>query len=300
MIVRPGTNSPSTLDMVEMIRTNSTKLVDITFMDDSEEPTSIDESISPSGDPSGELELEVTDISGLVLYSETYWPPPIPDTRRITNPSTGKYTIKWGSDTESSSPQPILFNWHLRQNSTSEDFYRTQVAEIVSPKTLSLLPTFRLLIDKSIKLAIPDSYCAIGYTDAQLVIYLQAGLSRINASQPYVGWQNLDAFPTGMYYEILCRAALSYALMSQTLFAIDTDIPSYSDNGIAFQITHATQLKGVMDSLNATLDRDIKEFKLHFVSSGSIISQLTLGLGFYQMLASSPPGSLFRNTYTNL
>jgi len=300
MVILPGVNSPSTLDMIDMIRVNSKKSVNITLMDNSENPVSIDESIDVSGEPSGEVYLEVTDLSGSVLYSESYWPPTLPDERRITNPSPGKYAIKWGDeDNETTSVGTLLFNWTVRKDSSSEDFYRTQVSEIVSPRTLSLLPKFRLLLDKSLKVILPEEFCTLGYSDAQLIIYLQAGLSRINSAQPYVAWQSIDHFPIDMYFEILTRSALLYALTSQFLFSVDTDI-NYTDQGHSFFVTHGTQLKSLIDSLTNELNRDIREFKLHFVNSGSVMSQLSLGWGFYQMLASSPPGSLFRNTYSNL
>jgi len=301
MIVMAGANSPSTLDMVEMIRVNSKKFVDITLMDNTETPVNIEETMTAGGEANGEATLEVTDLSGTVLYSESYWPPPIPDTRRITNPSTGKYQIKWGDDeNETTSVGPLLFNWNIRQNAASEDFYRTQVAEIVSPRTLSLLPRFRLLLDKSLKVILPEEFCTLGYSDAQLVIYLQAGLSRINAAQPYIGWRSIDHFPLEMYWEILTRSALMYALDSQGLFAIDTDVPAYNDQGHAFTITHASQLKAMRDSISAELERDIREFKLHHISSGVVKAEFRIGWGFYQMLASSPPGSMFRNTFTNI
>jgi len=194
----------------------------------------------------------------------------------------------------------VLMNWHIRQNAESEDFYRTQVAEIVTPRTLSLLPKLRLIVDKSVKRIDPSCYMNLGFSDAQLIICLQAGLSRINAAQPYVSWQSIDVFPLDTYWEILTRSALLYALTSQAIFAIDTDVPAFNDASHSFTLSHYAQLKGMLDSLSSTLDADIRAMKMHFVASGSIISQLSLGWGFYQMLASSPPGSLFRNTYSNL
>lgn len=307
MIIQPGVNTPSTLDMVELVRTDSNRFIDVTFQDDTGTATDIDETLTAAGEAKGELDLEVTNMAGTVLYSETYFPVPIPDDRRITNPSTGKYQIKWGPETivvdgvdsetgETATAGPQLFNWHIRQTYGTEDFYRTQLVEVVSPRTLSMLPRFRLQLDKSLKIVIPEEYCNLGYTDAQLVVYLQMGLARINAAQPYVGWSSLDAFPLEDYFEILIRTALLCALDSQYLFGVDTDVPSFSDQGHSFVITHAGQIKALRDALATELARDIREFKLHFVRSGSIGAEFRLGWSFYQTLTTAPPGSLFRNT----
>ena len=297
MIIQPGVNSPSTLDMVELVRSDSKRFIDVTFQDDTGNPVNIDETTTSGGENKGELDLEVTNINGASLYDETYFPVPIPDDRRITNPSTGKYQIKWGEETgETNGTGPLLFNWHIRQTEDAEDFYRTQLVEVVSPRTLSLLPKFRLQIDKSLKVLLPEEWCTLGYSDAQLVVYLQMGLARINAAQPYVGWANIDAFPLDGYFEILIRSAMLSAIDSQSIFAIDTDVPSYSDQGHSFVLTHFTPLKAMRDSLAAELERDIRAFKLHFVQSGSIGAEFRIGWAFYQTLISSPPGALFRNT----
>ena len=297
MIIQPGVNSPSTLDMVELVRTNSKRFIDVTFQDDAGNPVDIDETLTASGDPKGELDLEVTGLGNDSLYTESYFPIPIPDDRRIKRVSTGKYLIQWGTeDNETDTSRPLLFNWHIRRTEGEEDFYRTQLVEVISPRTLSLLPRFRLQLDKSLKVIIPEEWCTLGYSDAQLVVYLQMGLSRINAAQPYVGWHSIDSFPIEGYFEILLRSSLLAALDSQYLFAVDTDIPSFSDQGHSFVITHAAQIKAMRDSLAAELERDIREFKLHFVKSGSIGAEFRLGWAFYQTLVSSPPGALFRNT----
>lgn len=297
MIIQPGVNSPSTLDMVTLVRTNSLRQIDIQFQDDTGTLVDIDETFTVAGEPKGELDLEVTHISGSSLYSETYFPHPGTGSRRITHPSTGKYQIKWGTEgTETQYSGGILFNWHLRQNETSEDVYRTQLVEVVSPRTLSLLPRFRLALDKSLKVIVPEQWCNLGYSDSQLIVYLQMGLSRINSAQPYVGWGCLDAFPTQGYFEILIRCALLAALDSQYLFAVDTDVPSFSDQGHSFVLTHAAQIKAMRDALANELERDIREFKLHFVKSGTLGAEFRIGWAFYQMLSAAPAGSIFRNT----
>lgn len=297
MLIQPGVSSPSTLDMPELVRVDAQRFIDITFQDDEGTAIDIDETMTASNEARGLLELEVTNLSNSSLYNENYFPVPIPDDRRVTHPATGKYQIEWGvEDDETDSVGPLLFNWTLRQTEGSEHVYRTQLVEVVSARTLSLLPRFRLMVDKSLKVVIPEQWCTLGFSDAQLVVYLQMGLARINAAQPYVGWATIDDFPLEYYFEILVRSATLSALDSQAMFANDTDILSYSDQGHSFVITHFSQLKAMRDALATELARDIREFKLHFVRSGSIGAEFRLGWAFYQTLSASPPGSLFRNT----
>jgi hypothetical protein len=307
MIIMPGVDSPSTLDFVELVRTNSERWIDITFQDDTGTPIDLVEELTSSGEPKGELDLEVTTLGGTVLYSETYWPIPIPDTRRIQHPSTGKYYIKWGdseytvpgtntSAGETATAGTQLFNWHIRRTEGEEDFYKTQLVEVISPRVLAMLPRLRLMMDKSLKVILPEQFCVLGFSDSQLIVYLQMALSRINSAQPYVSWSSIDAFPLEGYFEILIRTAMLSALDSQAIFAIDTDTDTFSDSGHSFVISHFTKLKAMRDSLAAELDKDIREFKLHFVGSGSLGAEFRLGLTYYSMLTSAPPGSLFRNT----
>jgi hypothetical protein len=299
MIIQPGLNSPSTLDMVELIRTTGKKFVDVTFSDNCGNPVDIDESIKPTGEPRGELDLEVTTVGGSVLYSESYFPKS--QNNRVVHPSAGKYQIKWGDgDNETTFQEGLLFNWHIRQTENSEDYYRTQLVEVVSPKTLSLLPYFRLMLDKSLKVLIPEDWCTLGYSDPQLIVYLKIGLSRINAAQPYTSWSSLDAFPLDRGLDILLRSSLISALDSQYLFAVDTDIPAYADQGHSFVITHGPQIKALRDSLSNELDRDIRAFKMHYVTSGSLGAEFRLGWGFYLTIASTPPGSLVKNIFSNI
>jgi len=297
MLITPGEPPTSVLDSTTLIRTNSKAVISITFQDENGNPQNIDETILADGSGSGELDLEITNAAGTVIYSETYWPITYPDNRRISNPSTGRYQITFGTeDNETDSSGVLLANWHLRKNSSSEDIYKTQVCDIVSPKVLSLLPRFRLLIDKTVKIVNPAEYCNLGYTDAQLTIYLQAGLARINEVQPYPMWSSLEAFPIDTAWEILCRSALVFGLDSQILWAVDTDVQSFASQGESLVQTHYVPLKALRDSLAMELDRHVREFKLQYVRSGTLGAQLGIGLSWYHMLSSAPSGSIFRGS----
>jgi len=146
-------------------------------------------------------------------------------TTRIVRQDTGRYYIDWGPATrETGHPGTLAFVWQATDN-TGDMSTVAQTARIVTTRTLTLLPGFRKLIDKSVKL-VDDEDCFLGYTDAQLVQYLEEGLTLINAYQPYPTFCTLDHFPLE-YLHVLQEAALVAGVTSQTLFAIDTDIPSY-------------------------------------------------------------------------
>jgi len=298
MVIQPKVGSFSTLDFIEIVRTSSNRYIYVKFQEDDGTAVDIVEETTASGMPKGTLELEVTTLEGTVLYSETFFPPSVSDvaSRRITHPDIGKYQIQWGTgDYETSTSRTLLFNWHIREDLDSEDYYRTQVVEVVSPKVLALLPTFRLLLDKSIKVIDPGNYCTLGYSDSQLVTYLQLGLSYISGRQPYVGWQSLDQFPLDRGLSVLMRSALCEGLLSQLIFAIDTDVPAFSSDGHSFVLTHAPIIKSLRDSLSAELEKTVRDFKFHYVTSGSILIEMRIGWAFYQTIMSSPPGTTFRN-----
>lgn len=299
MIIQPGAEQPSVSNMIELARTNSIRRVDVELQDSTGALIDIEETMTAGGEPSGALDLEVTDVGGRVIYAESYWPKPLaPLEPRIKKVATGKFCLDLGkAPHETDNAQAILFNWHSRQNAAAEDVYRTQVVEVVSPRILSLLPALRLLIDKTVKPNLPEKYCFIGYTDGMLVMFLKLGLHKINEYEPYPLFAKLDYFPIEEYSNILLRAALYQGITSQTLFSIDTDVPQFSDSGHSFVLQHATPLAAFMDRLRSELDESVPNFKRKFVNSGTISVEMRIDLAFSMMLASAPYGSLFRNVW---
>jgi len=298
MIIEPGLDVPAVANMIELARTNSYRLVDVTILDSEGKPVDIVEETTPSGSK-GALDLEVTDSNGTSILTDTYWPEPTPPTiSRIRHDATGKYSIKMLPD-ETTTSGTTLFNWHARVNENTENLYRTQVMQVVSPKVLSILPMFRLMIDKSIKPNVPEKYCYIGYSDSMLILYLMQGLSYINGRPPYPVWNTLDDFPVSQFSDVLIRASLYIGITSQSLFAIDTDIPSYSDQGHSFVLQHFSGLNPMMNQLRAELDKYVPEVKRKFVRSGTASVETRMGYMWYNLIASSPTGSLFRNYYFN-
>jgi len=301
MIIQPGLDQPSVANAIELARSNSLRRVNIDLIDTAGDPIDIEEkSVSP-GVPSGELELEVTDLGGNVIYTEPYYPKDISILEpRIQKSSTGKYYIKFGTETgETDAVGAILFNWHSRQNSTPEDRYATQVLEVVSPRTLSLLPTLRLMIDKVTKPVLPEKYCVIGFTDGMLVMFLKSGLAIINQAEPYPSFLNVDAFPIELYSDILLKAALYQGLTCQAMFAIDTDVPNYADSGHSFVLQHFDPIMRYISHLKQELDAAIPNFKRKFVNSGTVSIEMRLNMSFAMLLATAPYGSLFRNLWSS-
>jgi hypothetical protein len=298
LIIQPGLDAPSVANMVELARKNSTRRVNISLLDAAGTPIDIDTTAPVSGE-TGALDLTVTDLAENVLFEESYFPRTgAPDeTSRIVRSGSGQYYIDWGGTDETDTAEALLFNWHSRQNATAEDVYRTQVLEVISSRTLSLLPTFRLLIDRSIKPIIPEKYCFVGVTDSMLILFLKSGLNAINNYQPYPVFIALDSFPIETHSNVLMKAALYEAVLSQLIFAIDTDVPSFQDGSHSFVQAHAQNLAPLLNALRTELDNLIPKFKLHFVNSGTMSLELHINYAYAAMLTTAPGGTTFRGIW---
>ncbi len=298
MIIRPGHNQPSVVNLVELTKQSSKRRITIKVEDDTGTATDIEETTYNNGTHSGELSVEVVNSSDVEVFSANYYPKSIPDDRRITKGATGTYYLTLTED-ETYTPGTYLANWHARVNTTGEDIYRVQVIDVVSSRILALLPKFRLMLDKSVKFVNTDQYCLLGYTDSMLIMYMQLGLSKISAAQPYPTFMTLDQFPVEYFGETLVKASLYEALTSQYLFSIDTDIPNYSDAGHSFVIDHRTPLGNYINQLNTQLEKEIQRMKMHLISSGTVRTEYKFGNYFWLLLTSSPYGSIFRGGMPN-
>jgi hypothetical protein len=293
-IIKPGTSEPSVANMVELVRTNSKRFVDITFMDSDGTAIDIDED-QVGGNPTGALDLDITDLAGNSVFAESYWPTSNAIGRRIIKSATGKYYINFGTeDGETDTVGTYLANWHLRENIDTENVYATQVLEIVSPRTLSILPKLRFMVDKTVKANLPEENCFLGYTDSQMIIGLQLGLCMLNEYQPYPCWRTLDDYNIAIHGHVLIKAAMYQLLTAQGLFAIDTDIPQFSDQGHSFVLVHFTGLEQVANRLKAELDRIVPDVKRHYVNSGSLGVEIRMSNATYMMFSSMPYGSIYR------
>jgi hypothetical protein len=159
-----------------------------------------------------------------------------------------------------------------------------------------MLPQLRLAIDKARKLVNNEDGLFLGYTESQLFRFLMGGMQTINAYQPSIFFDP-NTFPYDQFGSILVEAALMWGVISQTLFAVDTDVPSYSDQGQSFVINHQAPLANYLNSLSARLDRNIPLFKLHFINTGTVLTQMGPSFRLNMLLDAAPSGSLFRNVY---
>lgn len=299
MNIAPGTDQPSVLQLVELVREDSTRWVDVTIYDETGDPKDIVEETFSTGTSKGALDLEVTDLSNTSVFQETYWPNTSPTTRRIERVSTGRYLVPFGEESgETDSTGTFLANWHARIDENSEDMYRTQVIEIVSPRVLSLLPPFRLMFDKHLKEVDTSNLCMTGYTDGMLAMYLKQGLHLINTYEPYPVWGSLEQFPINYYSDILIKAALYSGLVSQALFAVDTDIPSYNDQGHSFVLQHFPQLSQVLNIVKQELDTRVPVFKKKFLGAGAVSVEMRIDAAYAALLSSAPYGALFKGYLT--
>jgi hypothetical protein len=199
---------------------------------------------------------------------------------------------------ESGATRDWLFEWTATDGvHSSEPLTITQSVYVLPAGLWKMLPQLRLEIDKAQKLTDPASGCFLGYTNSQLFRYLLGGLQTINAYQPSIFFSP-DNYPFDMFGSILVEAALLWGVTSQTLFAVDTDVPSYSDQGQSFVINHQAPLAAYLNSLGARLDRNVPLFKLHFVRSGTVLTQMGPSFRLGVLLDAAPTGATFRNIFT--
>lgn len=241
-----------------------------------------------------DLTLDVMDIGGNLLFSDAF-PTPV---ARLIHPGVGQFYLDFGNQTinnETSYATEWLFNWRVTLSSGGQQQNSIQKVKVIQPRMASLIPDLRLIIDKSKKLAAPDSGCYLGYTDINLVSYIEGGLQTINAYQPSLTF-TIDNFPF-TYKQVLVDAALITGVISQQLYAIDTDIPNYNDQGTSFVITHQAQLAGFLNQITARLDKLIPMMKLQLLSPGSLHIQMGPNYRLSQIMEAAPSGALFRNVF---
>lgn len=216
--------------------------------------------------------------------------------QEIDNPSPGVYTFDLDGSLLSH-PGELVANWLVEDAASGELVNAIQRCSVISNTLALRLKDFRLLIDKSRKFVDPYNDTFLGYTDAQLLSYLSGGMATINSYQPgAVSW-TLDGFPWAMYGQVGLEAGLLVGVMSQQLFAIDTDIPNYSDQGTTFTLAHQPQLATFFNQVAQRLDKMIPALKLNFINTGSIHTQMGPSYRFQHLINAAPTGSGFRGIH---
>lgn len=229
-------------------------------------------------------------------YGET---PALPT--QILNPDTGKYQFPFGdtsfdsaNTTETSGMN--LFHWEVT-DADGDTHTRVQIVRVSSAIMWWLMEELRLRIDKARKEIDdnPASPCFVGYTNSMLAQFVDGGLSWINQFQPYPMWSSVDSYPDA-HWRLLIDAAFFDAMISQEVFAIDTDI-NYSDQGNSFVIDHQPKIASVINSTWARLVATVPGMKRMYVQSGSARVEMGPHSRFLALMNASAPGSVFRNMF---
>ena len=254
-----------------------------------------------------ELTLSVLNAGGTSVYEDDFINPPAAGTR-IVHAETGRYYILWGdpsapaniptqTETSYTCNTKQIFVWCITGPAGTSPENTVQVVKIASPMVLAILPDFRAQIDKAAKRngTDPKAFCPLGYGTQDLLGYLEGGLQVINAYQPYPCWRCLEDFPTSLYGQILFDAALYVGVNAQSLFAVDTDIENWSNQGNTFVLNHFPKLQQFNQAIIARLDRLVPDMKRHFVQSGSVLTEMGPSFRLNMLLSAAPTGTVIRN-----
>jgi hypothetical protein len=201
-----------------------------------------------------------------------------------------------GPNTETNTaPKDWLFNWQVQLTAGNELAYTLQKVKVITVRSAMFLPDLRQMIDKTHKITDPVNDVFLGYTDSQIYNYLEGGLQNINAYQPSLTL-TLENYPLE-FKQILIDASLITGVMSQQLYAIDTDIPNYNDQGTAFVIAHQPQLAAFLNQITQRLDKIIPQMKLQLISPGSLHTSAGPNFRLQQLISAAPSGSIFRGVF---
>jgi hypothetical protein len=247
-----------------------------------------------------ELRVAMMDLGGTEKLTDTWPTSPLPIPRLI-HAGVGQFYVEIGNqspNTETDAPYKWVFDWRAQLVLNGGYIHSIQNVNIISVRTASFLPDLRLLIDKSRKRTTTPNGgkpCYLGYSDSMLVSFLEGGLQTINAYQPSLIIP-LDYYPLE-FRQILIDAALITGVISQQLYALDTDIPNYNDQGTSFVITHQPQLAAFLNQISTRLDKLIPMMKLQLIQPGSLHIQMGPSFRLQTLISSAPSGALFRNMF---
>lgn len=277
---------------VEVILRNDDQRVNISLFD-------------ANNDPIDATALKLTVLEGSrTIYTETSTFGPFASAR-IVKPSgtVGEYYIDWGdpaaavnipNQTETNKIRDLFFQWRVVGASGTEQITMLQLVKIVDARSLAFVPALRLQVDKAVKVVDELRNCFAGYSDQQMVQFLEAGVNMINLYQPNTNMR-LEDFPT-THASLLIDAATIYALQAQAIFAIDTDM-DYNDQGYTFRIGHHGPIMQTIQFIMGRLDKLTPLFKLNFATMGSIHVEAGASYRMLQIAAAGGPGMLFRGFY---
>jgi hypothetical protein len=276
------------LSNIKVVLQNTIEAVDLQVTDNSFTPTAVTE-----------LKLSILDMGGNVVWSDDYFRADGTLTKIIAQPNVfGSYYYPFGSVVgQTSSFGSYIFQWYVNTATAVVPTTIVQNVVVIPPILMYQLPYLRLMIDKSRKVVDPGHDVFLGYTDAQLIMFFESGMQIINGYQPESAVFTTFNFPWNTYRHIALETALMAGVLSQQLFAIDTDIPNYTDQGVSLVIQHQPALAALLTQITARLDNAIPRMKLQFVSTGSIHINQGPNFKLGALISASPTGSLFRNLF---
>lgn len=232
------------------------------------------------------ITVSVVDINDTVVYSGTL------AGGQIIKEQDGSFYTSITSTLFDTAPAQYIFKWTYQATTVSEAMLAISHLFVLPVSIYNWLPRIRLQADKTMKV---QNASFIGYTDAQLFYYLQSGLDEINMYPPTTSF-GLDTFPSG-YGQLLINAGTVYALYSQKLFSVDTDVVNFSDQGFSYTVDHFSRLNTVLTELLTQIKDTMSRFKMDFYSGGRISVQMVPSYPLGVVLNTAPTGSLFRNLF---
>lgn len=219
---------------------------------------------------------------------------PVVSLIQVTGTATPSRLITALLSNRTNCPGDAIFHWQVRAAKGLGSAQVIQVVKVASPHVFAILPYFRTEIDKALK-QIDQNAARTGYTDAQLMGYLALAVTEINAYQPITN-MTLENFPSRDFMMILIWTATLIALISQGLFAVDTDI-EYSDRGASFRMDHASKIQSYAQIVITRLEARMQAFKLQYAPIGTVKFEVGVSLRLAAMLEAAPSGSLFRGLF---
>jgi hypothetical protein len=220
---------------------------------------------------------------------------PAPISPLIQGPMHADICIQSLLSNRTQSNGDYMFHWQCEAYKGAESISLLQVVKVASAKSYAILPYLRLELDKAIKEVGRDK-ARTGYTDAQLMAYLTLAVSEINSYQPITS-MTLDTFPVAQFQMMLIWTATLIGLVSQGLYAVDTDI-EYSDRGASFRMDHSGKIQSYVNMVSSRLQQQMQGFKLQFASVGTVKFEAGANYRLQQLLQAAPEGALFRGIFS--
>jgi hypothetical protein len=228
------------------------------------------------------------------------------DPSRVERVGEGVFDFKYEKDKLSRFRELFLELKGKKAENPNEDFFYVHLFKPITPVVMTYIIYLRNQIDKALKsvgrsideffkpddnvMAVDKTMDSLpfGYSDEHCVLYLELGLSLINARPPYTAF-TLEDFPFAVAGNLLIDGATIAALESQGLFSIDTDF-DYSLGGKSFVVRHADQISSFLREIAERFNNYLRMFKSMYRTKGTVMVQVPFGWGFGRFLSVVPTG----------